>query len=310
MMTDLWMMGAAGAGCLAAALARAFFGLSEKEKEFAGESPDCLLWSGGNCYRADIQQRRCCAPEIGMAQTTGNMEIQSDVAASLTSDAGTMAALADGIGKHGLGKLCAQIAVDTILDRYEPYQNLQRPEYFFKTAFYEANHRIQETAGNQRGGANTGAVFLGDGCLHYGLAGNIKIALFRNGELIPISRGQTVDVLAEDAWKDGKLSRQEMLWSLEDRRIWNYVGMDGFHEIETCQPPVKLRRGDVVLLASKGIFETLSWAELEDVLEKSGSVQELAEKIILETEKKVSVEKDNGSIMLFKIRGWEQDAKD
>jgi len=30
--------------------------------------------------------------------------------------------------------------------------------------------------------------------LHYALAGNIRIALFRHGELIPLSKGQTLDV--------------------------------------------------------------------------------------------------------------------
>ena len=47
-------------------------------------------------------------------------EIQADIAMAFTNEAGTMAVLADGIGNENTGRLCAQLAADTVLDRYEP----------------------------------------------------------------------------------------------------------------------------------------------------------------------------------------------
>ena len=237
--------------------------------------------------------------DAGIAQTTGNKEIQADKAQVVATNAGRIAVLADGIGKKNTGQVCAQVAMDTILDQYEPYQILNNPDYLFKTAFYEANRRIQETLGERRGGVSLGVAFINQTHLHYALAGNIRIALFRHGELIPLSKGQTLDVLAKEAWKDGKISRQEAVWSMEESRMWNYLGMDGFHEIELCSCPVQLKPQDVVFMATCGIFEELSWSEIEDILAGPGSLQEQADAIVRAAEGKESKEKENGSVVIF-----------
>ena len=237
--------------------------------------------------------------KFGKCQTTGTKEYQSDRVGVWESRAGALAVLADGIGRSNTGMVCAQIAVDTILDQFEPYQGLNSPAYFFQTAFYEANKRIQCTIGERRGGASMGAVFMETGQLHYAVAGDIRIALLRGDELIPLSRGQTLDVLALKAYQQGKISRQDAAFSMEVKQIWNYLGQDGFREIELCDPPVRLKRGDKVLMMSRGIFEVLSWRELEDILIQPVPVQELADRIILETEHKEGIDKENGSVVLL-----------
>ncbi len=237
--------------------------------------------------------------QAGKCQTTGTREFQSDRIGVLESRAGALAVLADGIGSSNTGMVCAQIAVDTILDQFEPYQGLNAPAYFFKTAFYEANRRIQQTIGERRGGAAMGAVFMDADQLHYAVAGDIKTALLRGDELIPLSRGQTLDVLAMQAYEEGRISRQDAVLSMDEKRIWNYLGQDGFHEIELCDPPVQLKRGDKVLLMSRGIFEVLSWRELEDLLIQPAPMQELADRIIMEADRKKAADRENGSVILL-----------
>jgi len=233
------------------------------------------------------------------SQTTGNKELQSDVISVYQNHAGVMAALADGIGKENTGKISAQVAVDTLLDAFEPYRVLNNPEYLFRTAFLEAHNRIQKTIGERRGGASMGAIFANGKQLYYALAGNLKIALLRNGELIPISKGQTFDVLARTAFREGDLSKQETIWSQETTRVWNYLGKDGFHEIEVCTPPISLKSGDMIILVSQGIYEELSWAEVEDILLRPMSLQEMADTITIEVEKKEAQDKENGSVLLL-----------
>jgi len=47
---------------------------------------------------------------------------------------------------------------------------------------------------------------VSDGILSYALAGNCKVSVFRKGELIPLSEGQTLDVLAKSAFKQSALT--------------------------------------------------------------------------------------------------------
>lgn len=256
----------------------------------------------GRCFgrRGDSRQdgpyRRLNA---GKSQTTGTREFQADRAGVIESRAGALAVLADGIGRSNTGMVCAQIAVDTVLDQFEPYQGLNAPAYFFKTAFCEANRRIQQTIGERRGGAAMGAVFMDADRLHYAVAGDIKTALLRGEELIPLSRGQTLDVLALQAYEEGKISRQDAVLSMEEKRIWNYLGQDGFHEIELCDPSVQLKRGDKVLLMSRGIFEVLSWRELEDILIQPAPMQELADRIVMEADRREGTDRENGTVILL-----------
>ncbi len=287
-MINVWIVGMIAAVCLMIAIVvriyLAFIKISDSEVQIEGM--------------------------VGIGQTTGNKEIQADKVQVVESNAGTIAVLADGIGSHNTGRVCAQLALDTILDRYEPYEVLYNPNYFFKTAFFEANKKIQITIGDRRGGTSLGAVFLNETHLYYAVAGDVKIALFRNGELIPLSKGQTLNVLAIDAWKEGKITRQDVLWSLEEHRIWNYVGMDGFKKIEIATLPIQLKHNDIVFLASKGVLEELSWNEIEDILVKPLPVQEMVDEIIWATNTKTNEEKENGTVVLLKINrnknedGW------
>lgn len=135
----------------------------------------CILkWGDGSC---GTDKR----PGIGIAQTTGSRQVQADVAQIWDSSAGLMAVIADGIGSANTGKVCAQVAADAILDRYEPYCELNDPIYFFRTSFLEASQRIQRTIGERRGGASTGAVFINRSHLYYAVAGDIRVAVMRGG---------------------------------------------------------------------------------------------------------------------------------
>lgn len=258
------------------------------------------------CWQQEYQGEMSRA---GISQTNGRKEIQADFALAFTNDAGTMAVLADGIGNQNTGKLCAQLAADTILDRYEPYHVLNNPDYFFKSTFAEANRRIQMTIGERRGGASLAAVFVNKSHLYYAVAGNVRIALKRGEELIPLNQGQTIDVLAAEAYENGSISKQEAIWSMDEKRVWNYLGMDGFRDIELCEHPIELKQNDVVLIASKGIFEELSWGEIEDILLNGTSVQEQAEAIVRGAESKLNPEMDNGSALLLNIQMEAADEK-
>lgn len=253
----------------------------------------CILkWGDGSC---GTDKR----PGIGIAQTTGSRQVQADVAQIWDSSAGLMAVIADGIGSANTGKVCAQVAADAILDRYEPYCELNDPIYFFRTSFLEASQRIHRTIGERRGGASTGAVFINRSHLYYAVAGDIRVAVMRGGEMIPLSKGQTLDVLAAQAYEDGKISRQDTLWSMEEKKVWSYLGQDGFHEIEVCEKPVLLKPEDKVLLMSKGIFEELSWREIEDILIDTDDSQKSADCLIRAAEQKGNPQRDNGSVILI-----------
>lgn len=240
----------------------------------------------------------------GAEQTTGNKEVQADAMDISITSAGKLAVMADGIGKENTGKVCAALAVREFTEAFSFYKALHNPEYFFERTMYSVHMNMQKVLEERQGGASVGVVFLTGGRLYYAMAGQIRIALLRNGELIPLSEGQTIGVLARRAYKDGKMTRQETIWSMEDTGIWNYVGKDGFHQMEICEIPVELKKGDLAVMMTKGIFEEVSYADLEKILVNPAlTAKEKARRVIRRAERSDTQDKENGSIMVLLTDG-------
>ncbi len=260
------------------------------------------------CIVRGILQLVDVQPEIhaqdGMAQTTGNREIQADAVNIMITEAGKLAVLADGIGKENTGKVCADLAVSEFMEAFSFYKSLQNPIYFFERTMDSLHRNMQKILEDRQGGANVGAAFLADGRLYYCMAGQIRIALLRKGELIPLSDGQTIGVLAQRAYQEGRLSRQETIWSLADKDVWNYVGKDGFCQMEVCETPICLKKGDLVVMMTKGIYEEVSYAEIESILTYEVlTAQGKAERIVRLADNSASQDKDNGSVTVLLTDG-------
>jgi len=237
---------------------------------------------------------------IGYAQTIGNREFQSDLGEIFENEAGSLMVLADGVGKLERGKISAYIAVETIMSLYESYTLLPNPEYFFRRGFNLANSRIKKVLEGREGGTSLACAVVSNKKLFYVLAGDVKIAIHRNKELIPLSEGHTVNKLVENAYKQGKVSRQEALNALNIKRIYNYVGGEGFSELEIFDLPVNLKENDKIVLLTKGIYEQVAWQVLEKILADSRmDIQQQAKSIVDAVKCNENTDIENGSILIL-----------
>lgn len=236
---------------------------------------------------------------IGKAMTIGNRQVQEDNYGICRSADGFMAVLADGMGKNYGGKISSQIAVDTMKDMFEQYHASENPVYFFRKSFHQVNREILNKLDDGKGGASMGVVLIIDNYLYYAVAGNVKIAVYRNGSLVPLSSGHTIDVLAEGRFVEGSITREDALSMLENRRLYNYLGQDGFQEIEFFDTPVFLKEKDIVVLMSDGIFEGIDWKTIEEMLAEKKKCQQKAYEIIEVINASSQKEKDNASIVLI-----------
>lgn len=252
------------------------------------------LWGG--------REKGSPLPDVGTCMTIGSREVQEDQLACMSTDAGMMAVLADGAGKTYGGRIAARTAVETFQDIFGDYNAFNNPQYYFRKAFQCANREILKALGDEnRGTASVGCALIRSGYLYYALVGNVKIGVFREETLVPVSAGHTVAVMAERKFKEGKISRQETLSLLENQRLYNYLGKDGFRDIEFFDAPVRLLKGDIVILMSDGIYELLGFREVEEVLRERGNCQEKALQIVEKVNCNASENKDNASVVLIEI---------
>lgn len=257
------------------------------------------------CVMAATGQSSKC--EIGCCKTIGSREVQEDFYKVARSREGLFAILADGMGKELGGKIAARKVTEVFTELFQEYNALDHPFYFFQKAFQTANREVLKLFDDGRGSAVASAVMLQESpvqgefpLLYYAIVGNVKVAVFRNGELIPIGSGHTIDVLAQDKYYTGDITREDALALLNIKRIYNYIGRDGFKDIEFYDTPVQLREHDIVVLMSDGIYEGMEWKELEEFLSRKGKCQQLAFDVVEHINQKKGA-KDNAGIVLIKV---------
>lgn len=249
-------------------------------------------------WRKSKSLRLC---ETGASKTIGDREVQEDEYGIAETEEGLMAVMADGMGKHYGGKIASRTAVEVFLDLFEDRNAFYNPQYSFRKAFQGANREILNQLEENQGSASVGAVMIKDRKLYYAVVGNVKIAVYRNHELVPVSSGHTIGVLAKQKYEEGKLTRQEAVSLLDHHRLYNFVGQDGFRDVEFFDTPIALHGGEYVLLMSDGLYETARWKDMEDCLEGEESCQEKAFQLVELVNQSEEEEKDNAAVVVIKV---------
>lgn len=234
--------------------------------------------------------------ELGAASTLGTRTVQQDYFGVKKNSGVLLMLLADGIRDNG--EIAAKLAVDTFRDLFDDPNSIQKPQYFFKRAANATQQKIENTLEERQGETSIVAAMVKGDELFYSLIGNCCVTVFRGGDLIPVSEGQTLDVLAKHRYEEGRISKQETLALLDRHRRYNVLGQDSFQEVEIFSKPLYLKNDDMVVLMSEGVLNTLRWVEIEEVLSKKNSVQTLAEEIIHLVNNSPMVDKDNASVLI------------
>ena len=76
------------------------------------------------------------------------------------------------------------------------------------------------------------------------------------------------------------------------------LGRDTFQDLEFFSKPITLKDNDLVILMSQGVFNALSWVKMEEVLNTTNSVQDLANNLINAVNNSPMVDKDNASVLI------------
>lgn len=240
--------------------------------------------------------------DTGISKTIGDRETQEDEYGIAESEDGIMAVMADGMGKHFGGKIASRIAVEVFLDIFKDSDAYYNPQYSFRKAFQGANREILNQLEDNQGFASVGTIMIKNRKLYYAVVGDVKAAVFRNHELVPVTYGHTISVLAHQKYQEGKLTRQEAIRLLEHHRLYNYVGQDGFHDIEFFDTPIALYGGEYVILMTNGLYETVKWKDIENCLEGEGNCQKIAFELIEMVNQSQEKNKDNAAAVVIKIR--------
>lgn len=239
--------------------------------------------------------------DAGFSSIPGNRQINADVCDWAHYGDELLYVAAGGIGRSRKGLNAASEAVKTIVQIFEIAGCGENPAYFFQRAFQGANAAILARIVDGTAGASILCTIVRGGMLYYASSGNCRLSVYRHGDLIPLSEGHTLDVLAREAFRKGQLSRIDAIAALKEKRLYNFVGQDGFKRLELFDVPVALKQKDILLLATDGVSDFCTIRELEDILKRYRKSQRAADEITHLLEQKKDPDQDNASVIVVRV---------
>ena len=201
----------------------------------------------------------------------------------LSADGLPLLCVADGVGGLNAGETASYLAVRSCVNVLQSNRNRFGKETM-EEAFLLANKTVNEKSGSNPDMADMGTtlscVWFHDGLACIGHVGDSRIYLYRNRELIRISKDHS---FVEELVDAGTITREEARVHPKRNIITRCIGADEKIEPQTDMMPYEA--GDIWLLCSDGLTNYVDDSEIasalsDEELSISDRISELRDKAI------------------------------
>jgi serine/threonine protein phosphatase PrpC len=182
---------------------------------------------------------------------------------------GFVAVVCDGMGGLEYGDLASRTAVRTFLDAYHRKTPQESIPEALERSVREANVRVVEMAHELGAAESVGttlvAAVLVDGgkkSMYFISVGDSGLFCLTDGQMQTVNRPHVFANILDHAVSRGTLSKEQALLHPERESLTSFIGVDVLEEIDRNVEPWPMSDGDTVLLASDGLFKTLTSAEM------------------------------------------------
>jgi PPM family protein phosphatase len=191
---------------------------------------------------------------------------------------GTLLIVADGMGGYAAGEIASRTAVEAVLNAYygdlsdAMADGLTRAVRYANRAVLDEANRDAERAGM---GTTLALAVVWSGQLAVANVGDSRVYLIRDGRIAQISRDHSwiAELLAV-----GKITPEEARHHPMRNVVTRSLGGRPELEIEVY-PPLKLRRGDIALVCSDGLWGMVSAEQMLQTVE-ARSAQAAADALV------------------------------
>jgi serine/threonine protein phosphatase PrpC len=210
----------------------------------------------------------------------------------LSTDAGCLFVVADGMGGHQAGHLASLFAVGAVqaflLDSFRWAIRRDGPDegsplVEFEAALRSADARLADEVARHPDWAGMGTTmtlaFAAGRKLFVAHAGDSRCYLFRDGQLTQVTRDHTV---VAELVRQGQITPEEACRHPYRHVITNYLGGDSSHRLHVELHEVKLQDGDVAVLCSDGLTAMLTDDFVADILRNHPDPRGACERLVAE----------------------------
>ena len=218
--------------------------------------------------------------------------------------AGFVAVVCDGMGGMEFGDTASRTAARAFLDAYQSKAPEETIPDALERSVRAANDQVVSVAhkyGLSEGmGTTLIATALHETSLYFISVGDSGVFVLSDGQLQMINRPHVFANLLDAAVERGALSPADAENHPERESLTSFIGAESLDEIDHNREPYLLKENDVVLLASDGLFKTLSTGEILACLH--GDPQSWPDALVEQTMAKQRDHQDNVTVLAIAMQ--------
>lgn len=216
--------------------------------------------------------------------------------------AGFLAILCDGMGGLEHGEVASEMGLKSIQEAYAQKLPAESIPGALERSLRHANDLVYRAAQELGVAENMGttaiaAALCGDS-LYFASAGDSGLFHFDGRELRSLNRPHVYSNVLQRAVASGLISEGDAARHPERGALTSFLGIRELTELDLSTDPIQVRAGEAVILASDGLFNTLTHDEIAKCLRDSDPAS-WAQALVDRTIAKCSSIQDNVSVVVM-----------
>ena len=242
--------------------------------------------------------------EVGTASVIGSRKSQQDSVFGYESDGCAIGIVCDGMGGLSGGEVASRVALQSLADAWFAQRDVVNIPDFFRREAVCADEKVyaQEAADGQRlqAGTTIVAVIVRRNEMYWLSVGDSKLYFIRGEEMISLNVEHNYRLELNAMLREGKMTAEE--YSAEEYRaeaLTSYLGIGNLSLMDISQKAYPLKEGDIMLLASDGLYRSLHEEDILMIVRKNRQdMQKAAEALTAAVQGRKK--QDNTSVVILR----------
>lgn len=244
---------------------------------------------------------------IGSAIYQGKRSSQQDsiVVSKVNGDKPIIALLSDGMGGMADGSRASTTCTKGIFNDFNNSLEIESYPRFLKSEIVKYDGIISDFCDENgkpiRSGATLIACIVDKDNLFWATVGDSHLYIVRDNKIIQVNNDHNFMIDLNKKVKQGLITKQQALEDPHKDSLISFLGMNGVRIMDINEEPFKLKRDDIVIMCSDGLYRTLNDEVIREITRfYKGNIQNVCEKLITAVIDRDNPTQDNTSVVIIK----------
>lgn len=249
--------------------------------------------------------------QIGCYTIIGDRQSQQDTMQyARKGDDTVLAVVCDGMGGMSGGEKASRKAVDVIFRKFEDNFVLDETQYseWMKHSFVEADEAVANLTDDMgnilHGGSTVVGILIKSNRMYWASVGDSVIYYLDNEGIHTVTRMHNYNMRLEQLLNSGEITVEEAKKESMNGRgeaLISFLGIGGLPIVDSGSQAIVMKHGDIVILASDGLYKSLTSIQIQAIVEESGGNMSIAaERLCKEAQRLGEYKQDNTTVIAAK----------